>query len=89
LPDVARVLPIPKRLLSDGVQRYGFQGLSCESILHQLGNKIPNGQIVSHLGNSASVTAVRNGRSIDTSVGLTPSRGLIMGTRTVILIQVY
>jgi acetate kinase len=82
MPDVARVLPIPKGLQSEGIQRYGFHGLSCESILHQLEPAVPDRVIIAHLGNGASVTAVRNGRSIDTSMGLTPSGGVIMGTRS-------
>jgi acetate kinase len=82
LPDVARVLPIPREWLSEGIQRYGFHGLSCESILYQLGEDAPRRLIIAHLGNGASVTAVRNGKSIDTSMGLTPSGGLIMGTRS-------
>jgi acetate kinase len=82
MPDVARVLPIPKGLQSEGIQRYGFHGLSCESILHQLEPAVPDRVIIAHLGNGASVTAVRNGRSIDTSMGFTPSGGLIMGTRS-------
>jgi acetate kinase len=82
MPDVARVLPISKELQSEGIQRYGFHGLSCESILHQLGTTIPNRLIIAHLGNGASVTAVRSGKSIDTSMGLTPSGGIIMGTRS-------
>jgi acetate kinase len=82
LPDVARVLPIPKELQSEGLQRYGFHGLSCESILHQLGDDPPARLIIAHLGNGASVTAVRNGKSIDTSMGLTPSGGVVMGTRS-------
>jgi acetate kinase len=82
MPDVARVLPIPRELGLEGIQRYGFHGLSCESIVHQLGNAVPNRLVVAHLGNGASVTAVRNGKSIDTSMGLTPSGGVIMGTRS-------
>ena len=82
LPDVARVLPIPRELQSEGIQRYGFHGLSCKSILHQLGNDPPERLIIAHLGNGASVTAVRNGKSIDTSMGLTPSGGVVMGTRS-------
>jgi acetate kinase len=82
LPDVARVLPIPRELQSQGIQRYGFHGLSCESILHQLGSDLPDRLIIAHLGNGASVTAVRGGKSIDTSMGLTPSGGIIMGTRS-------
>jgi acetate kinase len=82
MPDVARVLPIPRELGLEGIQRYGFHGLSCESIVHQLGTAVPNRLVVAHLGNGASVTAVRDGKSIDTSMGLTPSGGVIMGTRS-------
>ena len=82
LPAVARVLPISKELQSEGIQRYGFHGLSCELIVHQLANDPPNRLIIAHLGNGASVTAVRAGKSIDTSMGLTPTGGVIMGTRS-------
>jgi len=86
LPDVARVLPIPKALQAQGIQRYGFHGLSCESILFQLerdlAHGVPERVLIAHLGHGASVTAVRAGRSIDTSMGLTPSGGLVMGTRS-------
>lgn len=82
MPDIARVLPVSKALRSDGTQRYGFHGLSCESILHQLGSRRPPQIVIAHLGNGASVTAVKNGRSIDTSMGLTPTGGVIMGTRS-------
>jgi acetate kinase len=82
MPDVARVLPIPREWQSQGIHRYGFHGLSCESIIHQLEPSIPERLIIAHLGNGASVTAVRDGKSIDTSMGLTPSGGVIMGTRS-------
>lgn len=82
LPDIARILPIPRELLAEGVQRYGFHGLSCESIVRQLGRDLPDRLIIAHLGNGASVTAVRCGKSIDTSMGMTPSGGVIMGTRS-------
>lgn len=82
LPDVARVLPIPKEWQLEGIQRYGFHGLSIESILHQLGPDVPDRVIIAHLGNGASITAVKCGKSIDTSMGLTPTGGVIMGTRT-------
>jgi acetate kinase len=84
LPEVAGTLPIPKELRSGGIQRYGFHGLSCESIVRQLrqpGGDLPNRLVIAHLGNGASVTAVKDGRSIDTSMGLTPTGGVIMGTR--------
>ncbi|WP_031393601.1 acetate/propionate family kinase [Sphingomonas sp. STIS6.2] len=82
LPDVAQVLPIPRRYRASGVRRYGFHGLSCESILAQLGEGVPSRLVIAHLGNGASVTAVRDGRSVDTSMGLTPSGGVTMATRT-------
>ena len=82
LPEVARVLPVAKELQSEGIQRYGFHGLSCESIVHQLGDDLPKHVVIAHLGNGASVTAVRAGKSIDTSMGLTPTGGVIMGTRS-------
>jgi acetate kinase len=82
MPAVARVLPIPRELQSEGIQRYGFHGLSCESVVRQLGGDLPDRLIIAHLGNGASVTAVKAGKSIDTSMGLTPSGGVIMGTRS-------
>jgi acetate kinase len=82
LPDVARVLPIARELQFEGIQRYGFHGLSCESIVRQLANDLPNRLVIAHLGNGASVTAVKAGKSIDTSMGLTPTGGVIMGTRS-------
>ncbi len=82
LDEVARVLPLPKELRAEGVQRYGFHGLSCESIVRQLRGGLPERLVIAHLGNGASISAVRNGRSIDTSMGMTPSGGVIMGTRS-------
>jgi acetate kinase len=82
LAAVARVLPISKELQLEGIQRYGFHGLSCESIVRQLANDLPNRLVIAHLGNGASVTAVKGGKSIDTSMGLTPTGGVIMGTRS-------
>jgi acetate kinase len=82
MPEVARTLPLPNALRERGIQRYGFHGLSYESIVRQLGPDIADRIVIAHLGNGASVTAVEAGRSIDTSMGLTPSGGVIMGTRT-------
>jgi len=82
LPDVARVLPIARELRSEGTQRYGFHGLSLESIVRQLGDARPQRLVIAHLGNGASITAVKAGLSIDTSMGMTPSGGVIMGTRS-------
>jgi len=81
LPDVARNFPVPKPLRDRGVQRFGFHGLSCESILRRLHPNVPEKLVIAHLGNGASITAVKNGRSIDTSMGLTPTGGVMMGTR--------
>ena len=90
LPDVARVLLIARELQVDGIQRYGFHGLSLESIVRQLGSNLPQQSsvqlperlVIAHLGNGASITAVKAGRSVDTSMGLTPTGGVIMGTRS-------
>ncbi len=82
MPDIARTLPIPAALRDQGIERYGFHGLSCESIVRQFGPDLPDRVVIAHLGHGASVTAVSRGRSIDTSMGLTPSGGVMMSTRT-------
>jgi acetate kinase len=82
MPPVASTLPLPRDLRAAGIQRYGFHGLSCESIVRQFGSALPERLIIAHLGNGASITAVRQGVSIDTSMGLTPTGGVIMGTRS-------
>ena len=82
MPDVAKLLPIAKALQSAGIKRYGFHGLSCESVVSQLGKILPEKLIVAHLGHGASVTAIKNGQAIDTSMGLTPSGGVMMGSRS-------
>lgn len=82
LPEVARVLPIARELQLEGIQRYGFHGLSYESVLRQLETNMPARLIIAHLGNGASVTAIEDGKSVDTSMGLTPAGGLMMGTRS-------
>lgn len=81
LPDVARILPVPSELRSAGVRRYGFHGLSCESVVRQLGDDVPDRMVIAHLGSGASVTALKAGQSIDTSMGMTPTGGVIMATR--------
>lgn len=82
MPAEARTLPIAARWRGEGVHRYGFHGLACESIVAQLGLPAPSRLVIAHLGAGASVTAVRDGRSIDTSMGLTPTGGVLMGSRT-------
>jgi acetate kinase len=87
LPRVARLLPIPRRYEAKGVRRYGFHGLSCSYLLEELaraaGAEAARGRVIlAHLGNGASVTAVRGGRSIDTSMSFTPTAGLPMSTRS-------
>jgi acetate kinase len=82
LPAIAAVLPMPKALRAAAVRRYGFHGLSCQSIVRQLGLDLPERLVIAHLGSGASVTAVLGGNSIDTSMGLTPSGGVVMATRS-------
>ncbi len=86
MPAVARWVPIPRRYSAKGVERYGFHGLSCSYLMEELGRRDPAAArdrvILAHLGNGASITAVLDGRSIDTSMGFTPASGLVMGTRT-------
>ena len=82
LPPISKTLPLPASLLGEGVYRYGFHGISCESILRQLENDVPSRIIIAHLGNGSSITAVRDGQSIDTSMGLTPSGGVMMASRS-------
>jgi len=81
MPAVAKTLPLPADLREGGIERYGFHGLSYESIVRQLGDDLPSRVVIAHLGNGASLCAVRDGRSVDTTMGLTPTGGLVMGTR--------
>jgi acetate kinase len=82
LDDVARRFPLPQSITDPGLHRYGFHGLSCQSIVRHFGDDVPARLVIAHLGNGASITAVRDGRSIDTSMGLTPTGGVMMGTRS-------
>ncbi|MGA8839598.1 MAG: hypothetical protein WB491_03810, partial [Candidatus Aquilonibacter sp.] len=82
MPAVAQRLPLPRRFWAEGVRRYGFHGLSYESIVHELGAEGTRGRmIVAHLGNGASLAAIRDGRSVDTTMGFSALGGLMMGTR--------
>jgi len=87
MPRVAAILPIPRRYESKGVRRYGFHGLSYTFLLQELARlgdpAASRGRVVlAHLGNGASLAAVRDGKSIDTSMGFTPAAGLVMSTRS-------
>jgi acetate kinase len=86
MPEVARTYALPRDVRQDGVIRYGFHGLSCEYVmreLHRLDPEAANGRvIIAHLGNGASMTAVRHGAGSDTTMGFTPTGGLVMGTRS-------
>jgi acetate kinase len=82
MPEEAYRYPLPKELADEGVRRYGFHGLSYGSVVHQLGGKLKKRTVIAHLGNGSSLAAVLGGKSIDTSMGLTPTGGVPMGTRT-------
>ena len=85
MPEEATVYPLPEEVRAQGVRRYGFHGLSCESVVAQMrvvcGASFPPRLIIAHLGSGCSVTACVDGRSVDTSMGLTPMGGVVMGTR--------
>jgi acetate kinase len=86
MPRVAKLLPIPRRYAAKGVERYGFHGLSYAYLMEELSRLDPaaaKGRVIlAHLGNGASLAAVRDGQSMDTSMGFTPAAGLVMGTRS-------
>ena len=87
MPRVAKLLPIPRRFDAKGVQRYGFHGLSYAYLMEELARlgdpAATHGRVIlAHLGNGASLAAVRDGQSMDTSMGFTPTAGLVMSTRS-------
>jgi acetate kinase len=86
MPRVAQIVPVPRRFEASGVRRYGFHGLSysylVEELARQAGAAADGRVILAHLGSGASLAAVRGGRSVDTTMGLTPASGLVMGTRS-------
>jgi acetate kinase len=82
MSEVVTHMPIPEEYSAMGVRRYGAHGISYESIVYQLQPHVPERLIVAHLGNGASISAIRNGQCVDTSMGLTPTGGIISGTRT-------
>ncbi|MDQ1388790.1 MAG: acetate kinase [Acidobacteriaceae bacterium] len=82
IPELASHLPLPQRYFDKGIRRYGFHGLSYESLVHHFGEQLPERAIFAHLGNGASLCALRSRVSIDTTMGLTPTGGIPMGTRS-------
>jgi acetate kinase len=84
MPEAAKTYAIPEEYREQGVKRYGFHGLSCESVVAQMreaGIDAPKRMVIAHLGSGCSVTAVVDGKSVDTTMGLTPTGGVVMGTR--------
>jgi acetate kinase len=81
LPEVAARFALPEKYWEKGIRRYGFHGLSYEAILHRLGDDVPSRLIIAHLGNGASLAAVKDGKCIATTMGFSTLDGLVMGTR--------
>jgi acetate kinase len=81
LPEVARRFALPRALYERGIRRYGFHGLSYEYVVESLGSKLDGRAIVAHLGNGASMAALVDRKPVDTTMGLTPAGGFMMGTR--------
>jgi acetate kinase len=85
MPEEASVYALPAEVRDEGVRRYGFHGLSCESVVFQMRRAsrvpFPRRMAIAHLGSGCSVTACIDGKSVDTTMGLTPTGGVVMGTR--------
>jgi acetate kinase len=84
MPPEASTYAIPREYRERGVRRYGFHGLSCESIVDEMrtaSEQLPQRMVIAHLGSGCSVTALVDGKSVDTTMGLTPTGGVVMGTR--------
>ncbi len=82
MPALAQRFPLPRALWDEGLRRYGFHGLSYEYIVGALGTATTGRVIIAHLGNGVSLTAVRDGQPLDTTMGFTPAGGCMMGTRS-------
>jgi acetate kinase len=80
LPEIATRFALPRNLYPE-IRRYGYHGLSYEYVVWKLGDRARGRLVVAHLGSGASVAAIRDGEPVDTSMGLTPLGGLVMGTR--------
>jgi acetate kinase len=81
LPEIAKRFPLPEEYWTRGVRRYGFHGLSYEYIVSQIGAQLGRRTIIAHLGNGASMVALLDGQPVETTMGLTPAGGIMMGTR--------
>jgi acetate kinase len=81
LPAVAKRFPLPEEYWNRGIRRYGFHGLSYEYIVSEIGPQLGKRTIIAHLGNGASMVALLDGEPVDTTMGLTPAGGIMMGTR--------
>lgn len=81
LPEVAVRFALPEQLFEGGVRRYGFHGLSYEHVVDVLGAEMLGRAVIAHLGSGASMAAVESGRSVETTMGMTPAGGMVMGTR--------
>src|SRR5215510_13689343 len=82
MPEVAQRFPLSRDLWDEGIRRYGFHGLSYEYIVATLGAAAQGRLVIAHLGNGASLAAVLNGQPLDTTMGFTPTGGVMMGTRS-------
>jgi acetate kinase len=82
MPEIARRLPLPRRFFDQGIHKYGFHGLSYEYVLGVLGGQAGGRVVIAHLGNGASMAACLDGRPMETTMGMTPLGGFMMGTRT-------
>ena len=82
MPEIAQRFALPSKLWEQGIRRYGFHGLSYEYVVSKLGVELGQRAVIAHLGNGASMVALRDGVSVDTSMGLTPMGGFMMGTRS-------
>lgn len=81
MPEIAKRYPFSKSWRDKGVQRFGFHGLSYEAIINSLKDRLPGRLVIAHLGNGSSLCAVRDGAPMDTTMGFTPTGGVMMGTR--------
>src|SRR6185369_13162942 len=82
MPEVSQRLPLPRALWAKGIRRYGFHGLSYEYVVATAGAASLGRAVIAHLGNGASMAAVRDGSPLDTTMGFTPTGGIMMGTRS-------